>query len=84
MTDNPLPFTYTRQRPPAGACPECGAVHAPDSAHLAQTEQYRAFVLARDGRPATWKDAIAHLTGERRREWEQTLVELRIDPDQPA
>lgn len=84
MTENPHPAVYTRCRPPAGQCPECGAVHSPDGAHLAQSEQYRAFILARDGEPATWGKAIAHLTQEQRRAWEETLVDLGIDLEAPA
>jgi hypothetical protein len=84
MTENPFPALYTGPRPPAGQCPECGGVHAPDSAHLAQSEQYRATIQARHGRRATWGDAIAHLTGERRREWEAFLAEMRIDPEADA
>ncbi len=65
--------------PPApNKCPICAAEHAPDQAHDARSLYYQMRFQATHGRWPTWADAVAHLTPEERRFWEQHVRSLGI------
>lgn len=66
--------------PPApGRCQICATVHDPEDAHNAESLYYQTKFYQEHGRSATWGDAIAHLTPERRKLWIEKLREVGVE-----
>lgn len=59
--------------PPLALCAICGFAHKVDLPHKVDAPLYQFGFSAENGRPPTWKDAIAHCEPHVQQEWERVL-----------
>jgi hypothetical protein len=68
-------FKLLRGIPKEGQCPECAAMHPPESAHNQQSLHWQYYFYEKFNRWPTWEDAIAHCKPDIRKKWRVALAE---------
>lgn len=83
MTAKEIGFESMKIMPPRpGTCPECAVEHAPDMPHNKDSLYYQMKFRQKNGRFASWEDAMAHCSETMKAYWRQALAERGVDAAQ--